>query len=436
MAKVASPTITFILKNRPDRNGECPVQLLVRYNGRVERSTGVKVKPSQWSADKQTVKRSHPRHSELNAALMSARERISSAVARLMASGRPYTAAQVVELSETPSAGLAMTVSGAYDLYVSDSSLRRSTRKAYECSKAKFMKFAGREIKLSEFDKKLLDRYVKWLYESGLCALSVNQYLRCMHAALAHACEVTGGQADLSHLTKVLNKTPRAVKSRRQVLNEEQIKILSDFLCQCSVPLITSRSTPYGRLAVWLTDYFLCGLSPVDAALLKVSDLALSDNSLTVRGFRRKTGKPFGFTVPLTSSLRHLLSAFISTAERREGFLLPILRGGDIEKPCDLNDEGSVTLAVRKYCNAFAYYIQKAFSIVASWSGRDRSFFPKTVSMYSARHSFATNFSSKSKNLRALATALGRQVSTLDTYIRELTSESESLSEMSKVFGS
>lgn len=434
MAKVASPTITFILKNRPDRNGECPVQLLVRYNGRVERSTGVKVKPSQWSADKQTVKRSHPQHSELNAALMSARERISSAVARLMASGRPYTATQVVELSETPSAGLAMTVSGAYDLYVNDSSLRRSTRKAYECSKAKFMKFAGREIKLSEFDKKLLDRYVKWLYESGLCALSVNQYLRCMRAALAHACEVTGGQADLSHLTKVLNKTPRAVKSRRQVLNEEQIKILSDFLCQCSVPLITSRSTPYGRLAVWLTDYFLCGIAPIDAALLRVSDLALSDNSLTVRGFRRKTERPFFFTIPLTPVLRHLLSAFISTADRREGFLLPILRGGDIEKPCDLNDEGSVTLAVRKYCNGFSYHMSKAFDIVASLANCKRSFFPKSLCMYSARHSFASNFASKSDNLRALASAMGRQVSTLSTYIRDLTSESESLSEMSKVF--
>lgn len=435
MAKVASPTITFILKNRPDRNGECPVQLLVRYNGRVERSTGVKVKPSQWSADKQTVKRSHPRHSELNAALMTARERISSAVARLMASGRPYTATQVVELSETPSAGLAMTVSGAYDLYVSDSSLRRSTRKAYECSKAKFMKFAGREIKLSEFDKKMLDRYVKWLYESGLCALSVNQYLRCMRAALAHACEVSGCQADLlSHLDKVLSKTPRAVKSRRQVLSEEQIKVLSDFVCQCSVPLITSRSTPYGRLAVWILDYFLSGLAPVDVSLLRVSDLSISDNSLTVRGFRKKTGKPYFFTVPLTPVLRRLLSAFISTADRREGFLLPILRGGDIEKPCSLADEGEVTLAVRKYCNAFAYYIQKAFSIVASLSGRDRSYFPKSLSLYSARHSFATNYASKSDNLRALASAMGRQVSTLDTYIRELTGEAESLGEMSKIF--
>jgi len=435
MAKVASPTITFILKNRPDRNGECPVQLLVRYNGRVERSTGIKVKPSQWSTDKQTVKRSHPRHSELNAALMTARERISSAVARLMASGRPYTATQVVELSETPSAGLAMTVSGAYDLYVNDSSLRRSTRKAYECSKAKFMKFAGREIKLSEFDKKLLDRYVKWLYESGLCALSVNQYLRCMRAALSHACEVSGCQADLlSHLDKVLSKTPRAVKSRRQVLNEEQIKVLSDFLGQCSVPLITSRSTPYGRLAVWILDYFLCGMSPIDVALLRVSDLSLTDNSLTVRGFRRKTEKPFFFTVPLTPALRRLLSAFISTADRREGFLLPILRGGDIEKLCNLENEGEVSLAVRKYCNGHSYHMSKAFDIVASWAGLDRSFFPKALSMYSARHSFATTYAGKSENLRTLAAAMGRNVSTIDTYIRELTSESESLSEMNKIF--
>ena len=262
----------------------------------------------------------------------------------------------------------------------------------------------------------------------------MNQYLRCMRAALAHACEVSGCQADLSHLTKVLNKTPRAVKSRRQVLSEEQIKVLSEFLCQCSVPLITSRSTPYGRLAVWILDYFLCGLAPVDAALLRVSDLSLSDNSLTVRGFRRKTEKPYFFAIPLTPVLRHLLYAFSSTADRREGFLLPILRGGDIEKPCNLENEGEVTLAVRKYCNGHSYHMSKAFDIVASWAGRDRSFFPKSLCMYSARHSFATTYAGKSENLRALAAAMGRNVSTIDTYIRQLTSEEESLSEMSKVF--
>ena len=40
MPKLSTPSIHFLMKNRPNRRGECPILLVVRFNGRADRATG------------------------------------------------------------------------------------------------------------------------------------------------------------------------------------------------------------------------------------------------------------------------------------------------------------------------------------------------------------------------------------------------------------
>lgn len=431
MAKVSRPTIHFMLKNRPDKQGLCSVIALIRFNGRAERAAGVKVTPAQWDPARELVRRSHPNCRSLNAQLASLRQRLESSAAELLASGAPVTAKMVASGIDSPSKGGMLTVGGAFSLYVSEKSLRRGTVDAYNQSLRRFMRFSRRDPQLAEVTPRTLSSWMQCLEREGVGSLTRSQYGRCFCAVMRHANERTGMPLEPHLFDRAVRSISRQVGKRRTVLSRENIDVLLGWVGGFSDAALCSRATVQSRAAVWLCSYALCGLAPIDMSLLRVGDLAFGEGKMTVRGFRRKTGRAFQFTVPTGPLVEVALMPFVRTAFRRQGFIFPILRGGCMSD-VDVSDEGAVSKAVKRYSNHFKDSMGEA--IGAATGGTFEGFPRGAVTLYSARHSFASNFAQRSSNLRALATAMGRSVNTLGTYVHELTGEDEMLEETMKVF--
>lgn len=115
MPRISTPSIHFLMKNRPNRRGECPILLVVRFNGRADRATGVSVKPSQWDAVRERVRASHPDAAKLNALLETYRSNLTSASATMIASGDIITPKRLVTfMTDAPKLPAAMTVGDSY----------------------------------------------------------------------------------------------------------------------------------------------------------------------------------------------------------------------------------------------------------------------------------------------------------------------------------
>ena len=436
MAKVSSPTIHFVIKSsRVDRCGASPVILIVRFNGRAERATGVKINQNQWDEKRECVRRSHPQHLALNARLSSIRSTVEGAAASLMASGKKVTAASVASAMDGSTESVGFSVSDAYEKYINEHPLRSGTVTAYRQSLRSLTSVCG-DVALSAFDEALFNRWLSSLRSASLTNLTKSQYLRCASAALSHAVAVLGLDLDFSFVVSALKRTPRSVTLRREVVSAGNMRRLMRWVASYPDSVITARSTPVGRCAVFCASYVLSGLAPVDMALLTMSDLDMSDPScLSVAGNRRKTGRRFLFTIPLTDEVSGVLGPFLRSACRRGGYVFPILRGGEMAD-VDVSSEGAVSLAVKRYRNSFTPIMAKAIGMFRSSRFYDKNEpLPDKVPMYSARHSFATNSTDAGCSLLSLSTAMGRSVNTLGTYIHELTSKSRMLEESSKLFG-
>ena len=98
MTKISSASIRLVLKkNRSNSVGEHPIYIVVCFNSRKEKSTGVFVAEKYWNPSQEVIKKSCPNSTVLNKILNDMKQKIINKKNEFEFNGKQYTPSMLLE---------------------------------------------------------------------------------------------------------------------------------------------------------------------------------------------------------------------------------------------------------------------------------------------------------------------------------------------------
>lgn len=243
------------------------------------------------------------------------------------------------------------------------------TSETYTATLRSFMKFRkGKDILLCEIDNDTMMHYETWLRDNGLCLNSISFYMRILRATYNRAVEknLIVQKYPFKHVYTGIAKT---VKRAVPLKALRHIKGLD---------LSMKRHLDYAR-DLFLFSFYTRGMSFIDMAYLKKSDL--KNGMLTYR--RKKTNQQL--SIKWEKCMEELIIKYKSYSSTQ--YLLPIITDS-------LTDERT------QYRNAI-YRVNAALKEIARLVGLP------TLSMYCARHGWASIAKSKNIPLSVISEGMG-----------------------------
>lgn len=263
---------------------------------------------------------------------------------------------------------------------------RARTAEAYRATLMSFRKFRqGEDMMMDALDSEMMEAYERWLGGRGLTQNSISFYNRVLRAAYNRAVE-SGGFEDRKPFRHVYCGVGKTVKRALPLATIKKIKELD---------LHAEPAMAFAR-DMFLLSFYLRGMSFVDMAFLKKSDLR--DGYVTYR--RHKTGQRL--TIKWTREMQDIVSRYPENATK---YLLPIIRRAG-------TDERSA------YKNA-GYNINRSLKRIAERVG-----IAIPLTLYVARHSWASAAKAKGVPLGVISEGMGHDSErTTQIYLASLDTE-------------
>lgn len=334
---------------------------------------------NEWD-DKRSMVVVHPQ-SARHSFILSIRERIRWDVERLIkikhkleSKGLSYTADDVID---------------EFNQYANDYSLfnfieniiaklkrngKIRTSETYKATLNSFKKFrANEDIMLDCLTSEIMEAYEAWLHERGITPNSISFYIRILRAAYNRAveCDIIENKNPFKRVYTGIDKT---VKRALPLLIIKKIKLLE-------LPL--NSSMDFAR-DIFMMSFYLRGMSFIDMAFLKKSDL----NNGYIIYRRRKTGQQL--IIEWTKEMQIILDKY---PNNETDYLLPII------KTLGTNERYT-------YRNA-SYNINHNLKKIAKIIGVS---IPLTL--YVARHSWASAAKAKGIPLSVISEGMGHDSET------------------------
>lgn len=298
------------------------------------------------------------------------KKRLEAVIALLDGKGKPYTADEVVERFKD-NAGTLSLFSFMQGVILQLKRLNRiRTSETYAATLASYMKFReGKDILLCEMDSDSMMLYEAWLKGNGACPNTISFYMRVLRAVYNRAVEkeLTEQRNPFKHVYTGIDKT---VKRAVPLKTIRRIKELN---------LTLKPHLDYAR-DMFLFSFYTRGMSFIDMAYLKKSDL--KNGILTYR--RRKTGQQL--TVKWEKCMENIITKYEGCSTTQ--YLLPIITKSDADERT-------------QYQNAL-YRVNVALKSVARLVN-----LPIPLTMYCARHSWASIAKSKNIPLSVISEGMG-----------------------------
>lgn len=342
--------------------------------------TNYKVLANEWNARQSMVSARHSKRQlyiqELRKAIQRDLDRLMRIIRHLHNNDRDYTIDDLLSL---------------YDKYISNYSLqnyaetiignlkqngRIRTSETYEATLRSFNKFINSrtshgfscDIILDCITDELIQGYESWLKMRGLTPNTTSFYMRIMRAIYNRAVEddIIEDTRPFRHVYTGVEKT---LKRAVQLSEIRKIKLLN---------LDKAPKLDYAR-DMFLLSFFLRGMSLVDMAYLRKSDL--KNGHIKYR--RRKTGQQL--TIEWTREMQQILCKY---PENKNIYLLPIITNTNI------NERAA-------YLNA-SFKINKYLKQIGIMIG-----LKTPLTLYVARHSWASAAKTKGIPLSVIAEGLG-----------------------------
>jgi len=247
---------------------------------------------------------------------------------------------------------------------------RIRTSETYRHALNSFSRFRKNEdVSLDAFSREMMESYDAYLQAKGLVPNSRSFHMRILRAVYNRACEqglVESVCNPFSHVYTGVDKTTK------RAVNIETIKRIRN------LDLTKDRPADYAR-DIFMLSFYMRGMSFIDLAYLKKSDLA--DGVVTYR--RRKTGQKL--TVKWTREMQGILDKYpVNETE----YLFPVIK--------------SRTANPRNQYRNRHYVINRSLKTVARKIGLQM---PLTT--YVARHSWASIAKSKGISVSVISEGLG-----------------------------
>ena len=333
-----------------------------------------KVFPDEWDESRSMV--TTTQKSERKSFILSIRERIRWDVERLNkitkkldANGLSYTADDVIDEFNR--------YANEYSLFNYMESIivklkqngKVRTSETYKSALSSFKKFRQDEdIMLDCLTSEVMESYEAWLKGRGVALNTISFYTRILRAVYNRAVEddIIENRNPFKHVYTGVDKT---VKRALPLPVIKKIKALD---------LSLNTSLDYAR-DMFLMSFYLRGMSFIDMAFLKKSDL--KNGYVTYR--RRKTGQQL--IIEWTKEMQMILDKY---PENATDYLLPIIRNPGTNERCTYRNMG--------------YNINHNLKKIAQMVGVQ---IPLTL--YVARHSWASAAKAKGIPLSVISEGMG-----------------------------
>ena len=333
-----------------------------------------KVFPSEWDESRSMV--TTTQKSERKAFILSIRERIRWDVERLNkidkkldSNGLSYTADDVIDEFNR--------YANEYSLFNFMESViiklkqkgKARTSETYTATLNSFKKFREDEdLMLDCLTSEIMESYEAWLQRRGVAPNTVSFYTRILRAVYNRAVEqdIIENRNPFKHVYTGVDKT---VKRALPLATIKKIKALD---------LSLNPSLDYAR-DIFLMSFYLRGMSFIDMAFLKKSDL--KNGSVTYR--RRKTGQQL--IIGWTKEMQMILDKY---PENATDYLLPIIKNPGTNERCTYRNMG--------------YNINHNLKKIAKMVG-----VTIPLTLYVARHSWASAAKAKGIPLSVISEGMG-----------------------------
>lgn len=375
---MASVKVKFRPSIIEGKTGTLYLQVIHRRIVRSQK-TKYKVYPDEWNARtaRITPSPSRPdRHSILSRYRHEIKQdlfRLNECIANLTRKGQPYSTDELLRFYRKRCENDTLTGFMTSLIRHLKEQGRIRTGETYQCTLNSFMRFKnGEEIILDEMNQETIEAYEAYLKKGRLSLNTISFYMRILRAVYNRAVEkeLTTQRFPFRHVYTGIEKTiKRAIPQPiiRQIKEKE---------------LLTGSSVDYAR-DMFLFSFYTRGMSFVDMAYLKKKDL--HNGILTYR--RKKTGQQL--SIKWEQCMQEIIEKYPPNPTE---YLLPITSTNENER---LQYRNSLTLVNRKL---------KILSVFVHS--------PHPLSMYVARHSWASIAKSKNIPLSIISEGMGHDSET------------------------
>lgn len=338
-----------------------------------------KVFPAEWDERRSTV--TTFQNGERKSFIRSIRERIRRDVERLMkidrkldANGLGYTVDDVVDEFNLYSHEYSVFNFMASIIAKLRQNGKVRTSETYKSTLNSFRRFRqGKDIMLDCLTSEIMEAYEAWQRKRGVVPNTISFYTRILRAVYNRAVEDEIIE-NRNPFRKVYTGVDKTVKRALPLSVIKKIKVLD---------LSPAPSLDFAR-DMFLMSFYLRGMSFVDMAFLKKSDL--KNGYVAYR--RRKTGQQL--VIEWTKEMQIILDKY---PENESGYLLPIIRNPGTNERCTYRNVG--------------YNINHNLKNIAVMVG-----VTIPLTLYVARHSWASAAKAKGVPLSVISEGMGHDSET------------------------
>lgn len=370
---MASIKVKFRPSTVTDREGTIYYQVIHERKVR-QLLTSYHVFPSEWDEKRSMVTTSQK--SERKSFIQSIRERIRWDVERLVkidrkldSNGLAYTADDVIDEFNRYSHEYTLFnfMEGIIAKLKQNGKIR--TAETYKATLNSFKKFRQDEdIMLDCLNSEVMEAYEAWHHHRGVTPNTISFYTRILRAVYNRAVEneVIENRSPFRHVYTGIDKTVK------RSLPLEVIKKIKGMDLSLNAALDFARD-------MFMMSFYLRGMSFIDMAYLKMSDL--KSGYITYR--RRKTGQQL--TIEWTNDMQLVLDKY---PENESDYLLPIIKTVGINERCTYRNVG--------------YNINRGLKQISQMLNLNFR-----LTMYVARHSWASAAKAKGVPLSVISEGMG-----------------------------
>ena len=438
MTRLATASIRLVQKkNRRMKDGTYPIYIVICFNGRVEKVTGVSCSERDWNPLKEEVRKSCPNAPVLNKILSDIKQRCIDRKMEYELAGKVYSPSMLLKdsvIDHRPS----NSFKGVMDDLLAYRRLKHKTCCKYKYAYNKLTEFLGKDnFIIEELDVGTVKDFCRWLTVNDSTKRDI---CSCIASVWNYAIDKRIVTGDDYPFRTFKFATMFKTGQRTYYLEKVHMKMLYEYFMDLVIVQNGNRWTykdnAFERLRKRTSEEFsilwflLCykfnGSAPVEITMLK----GINCKRISIDGVdywaidfkRQKTNVDVHVRLKRDIFCQIALEHFIGTSTN--GYIYPIIR--HLDK--DLLRQGwkASETCIKKVRDAFKVINDEIIRKNVNEDAGLPLVNVEDVQFYTARHSFAAHYiNSPGSSVNGLASLLARGVNTIGTYVHQLTQDKE-----------
>lgn len=385
-------TIKILLRNKPTSDGLYPIVLRITKNRKIKLiSLGMNCEQKDWDESNQLFKKSHTNYIQRNRVILIIKSKALKIIDDFTLNGDDFTLTQF-EMKLRGKDMSKITVSEFWDDKISDMAKagRIGNSRAYKDTKTSFFKFwKNKNLKFKEITPEVLDKYETYMRSTGSNDGGIAVRMRELRALYNDA--IKKGVVDAKYYPfKVYKISKLKGKGIKRSLSREDITKIENFDIQ-KYPHLTDAKNYF------LFSYYTRGMNFYDMVKLTWDNIH-DDRIFYIRS--KTKGK---FNIKILKPVQDILD-YYKSQNRFTSYVFPILLKMDMS-PAQIENRK------QKILKKFNIQLKEIAELVG---------ISKSISSYSARHSFATNLKYAGISTDIIGESLGHSnVEITKAYLKE-----------------